>query len=143
MTFFIFLLIILFLLITITIATTIIKVSLLITTKYKYETYILIIPAILYIILWLALLLAWFFTVDHFSQNGIINIIFDNVLNIQTSYIPYNLMIVCGIIYCFIGIILQTFIFLCINIPYNKIRMNISKLLKNEHENTQNRKEDY
>ena len=128
---FVFLILLLVLLLTITIATTIIKLSLFVTTKYKYETYILIIPAILYLILWGGLFIAWLLLSDKYLDNGLINLLFNSFINSNFNIIYYKTPIIIAIICFSVGILIQPFIFLTVNIPYNSIRMRISLLFKN------------
>ena len=128
---FVFLIILLILLIIITIATTIIKLSLLVTTKYKYETYILIFPAILYLILWIGLFIAWLLLSDKYSDNGFINLIFDSIMKSNFNLLYFKNSIIIAIVCIIVGILIQPFIFLTVNFPYYKIRMALTKLFKN------------
>ena len=130
MHFFIVLAVILLILILITISTTMIKVSLLISTRFKYDTLPLIIPGILYIILWTFIAILWFITVNHFIPEGLISVLLDHMLKVSTSAIPYNILIVSAICYSIVGIILQVFVFLTVNIPYGKIKMALKLWFK-------------
>ncbi len=130
MHFFIVLAVILLILILITISTTMIKVSLLISTRFKYDTLPLIIPGILYIILWTFIAVLWFITVNHFIPEGLISVLLDHMLKVSTSAIPYNILIVSAICYSIVGIILQVFVFLTVNIPYGKIKMALKLWFK-------------
>lgn len=128
---FVFLIILLILLIVITIATTIIKLSLFVTTKYKYETYILIFPAMLYILLWLGLFIVWLLLSDKYSDNGFIKLIFDSIMNSNFNLLYFKNSIIIAIICFIVGILIQPFIFLTVNFPYYKIRIGVTKLCKN------------
>lgn len=128
---FVFLIILLILLIVITIATTIIKLSLFVTTKYKYETYILIIPALLYLALWLGLFIAWLLLSDKYTDNGFVNLIFDSIMKSNFNLLYFKKPIIIAIICIVVGILIQPFIFLTVNIPYGKIRIGITTLFRN------------
>lgn len=130
MHFFIILAVILLILILITISTTIIKVSLLVSTRFKYDTLPLIIPGILYIILWTLIAALWFITVNHFIPEGLISVLLDHMLKVSTSDLPYSILIASAICYSIVGIILQVFVFLTVNIPYEKIKMALKLWFK-------------
>lgn len=128
---FVFLVALMIFLIVITIVSTIIKLSLVVTTKYKYETYLLIIPAILFILLWGILFILWFIMTDNYTNGGIINLIFETILNSNINIHNYTPAFICLIICSIAGIIIQPFIFLTVNIPYNNIRVKIKKQFSN------------
>ena len=130
MTFFVFLLSLLIILIVLTVVTTIIKVSLFVTTKYNYETYLLIVPAILYILLWCGLLTLWFVLSNNNIEGGLLNLIYNSILdtNFNILYFKTPLLIFIG---CSLAaILLQPFTFLAVNIPYNKIRIAIQSVFR-------------
>ncbi len=131
MIFFIFLVSLLLLLLAVTLVTTMIKLSLLVTTKYKYETYILIVPAILHIILWSGLIVLWFIISDRYTDGGILNIFMDYVFDISFDVSKFNFALICAIICCFVGILLQSFVFLTVNIPYKNIRVKLNRIFFN------------
>lgn len=129
MGFFIFLVALMIFLIVITIITTIIKLSLMVTTKYKYETYILIVPSILFILLWGILFFLWFIMSDNYTNGGIVNLAFETVLNSNLNIHDYTPSLICLLICCMTGIIIQPLIFLSVNIPYGNIRVTLKKQL--------------
>ncbi len=129
MGFFIFLVALMIFLIVITIITTIIKLSLMVTTKYKYETYILIVPSILFILLWGILFFLWFIMSDNYTNGGIVNLAFETVLNSNLNIHDYTPSLICLLICCMTGIIIQPLIFLGVNIPYGNMRVTLKKQL--------------
>lgn len=127
MGFFIFLVALMIFLIVITIITTIIKLSLMVTTKYKYETYILIVPSVLFILLWGILFFLWFIMSDNYTNGGIVNLAFETVLNSNLNIHDYTPSLICLLICSVAGIIIQPLIFLSVNIPYSTMRVKLKK----------------
>lgn len=123
-----------FVLIILVISSTIIKLALFLTNKYKYENYILILPSILSIISWLIAFTLLFITLSIMFKENFFNFIIDKILNhiSITPYLPSILILT--ISFCIIGIILQTFSFLTVNIDYTKtngkLRVSIKNLFK-------------
>lgn len=130
MTFFIFLVSFLIILIVLTVITTIIKISLYVTTRYNYETYLLIVPAILYILLWSGLFTLFFILANNYIEGGLLNLIYNSILNNNFNIINFKTPLLIFIGCCLIGILLQPFIFLGVNIPYNKIRISMQNLFR-------------
>ena len=130
MTFFMFLLSLLTILIILTIVTTIIKISLFVTTKYSYETYLLIVPAILYILLWCGLLTLWFVLSNNNIEGGLLNLIYNSILDTNFNIINFKQPLLIFIGCSVLAILLQPFTFLAVNIPYNKIRIAIQSVFR-------------
>ena len=134
MMFFYLLLIVLIFLIILTIFSSIIKFSLLLTTRHKYNTSVLLVPSILNIISWSIIFYIWSIAIVHVTGKDIFTIIFDNILNISSLRETILAILPITLIFIFIGITLQSFSFFSVNIPYNKIKNRfkivINKLFK-------------
>lgn len=131
MIFFYFLLLLLIFLIILTIFSSIIKFSLLLTTRHKYNTSVLIIPSILNLITWSVIFYFWSYAIEKVTGKDIFTIIFDNILNLSTIRETVVSILPVTIIFVLVGIILQAFSFFAVNIPYTKIK-NKFKLLINK-----------
>ena len=134
MAFFYFLLIFLAFLLVITLLSSIIKFSLLLTTRHSYETTLLIVPSILNMISWSVLSFFWTKAIFKVTGKDISTIIFDNILNISTLRETIISVLPITIIFIVFGIILQSFSFFALNIPYtkicNKIKITFNKVFK-------------
>lgn len=133
---FYFLLIFLAFLLVLTILSSVIKFSLLLTTRHKYETSLLIVPSILNLISWSIILYLWSITINHVIGKDIFTIIFDKILNLLSLREIIVSLLPTTIIYLLIGLILQALSFFSVNIPYrkikNKIKLFINKIFKIE-----------
>lgn len=121
MEFLTFLIILLVILILFVAISTIIKLVLFITTKHKYDNYSLILPSVLSFISWSMSFIFWYFTLTKILNVDIYSLLFNIFL--KTSAITDNIrpLAITSIVYCLFGIILQSFMFLSVNIDYLKI----------------------
>lgn len=134
MLFFYLLLILLILLLVLTILTSIIRFALFLTTKCKYETNLLIVPAILNISVWSILLFLWSKIILKTTNKDIVTLLFDSVLNISSIREVIVSILPITIIFIIVGILFQALSFFAVNIPYkklfNKIKIIFYKIFK-------------
>ena len=129
-----FLLILLISLIVVVIMDTAMKLALMITTLYNYETKKLFIPAILTVALWAILLVGCFNTINTSLNNNAVDLIFSMVFE-HSLIDEYKPVIIKALLSTFImGTLLQSFTYYTVNINYQKIsgtvRFSIKKLIK-------------
>lgn len=124
------LLILLIALILIVIMDTAMKLALMITTLYNYDTKKLFIPATLTVIIWTLLLIGCFNTINKSLDNNAIDLIFSMIFD--HSLIPmYKSAIIKPLLSAFlIGTIIQSFTYYTVNINYQKITGTVRFSLK-------------
>ncbi len=111
------------------------KLALMITTLYNYDTKKLFIPAMLTVILWIILLIGCFNTINTSLDNNAVDIIFSMIFD-KTIIEAHKTVIIKALSSAFlIGTILQSFTYYTVNINYQKItgtvRFSLKKLLNN------------
>ncbi len=121
MIFFIFLLILFFVLILFVFTCTIIKAVLLLTTKYKYDNKYLVIPSLLTILIFILMVFAWYMTLSRLLNIDLITLYFDVLIKSNNIDVSKSTIIAITIIYCILGIVLQSFSYFTVNINYLKI----------------------
>ena len=131
MTFFYFLVILLIFLLIITLLSSAIKFSLLLTTRHKYDTSVLIVPSMLNLIAWSLILWLWSLTINRTTGSNIFELAFNNILNISSIRDTIASVLPSTILFIVFGIVLQSFSFFAVNIPYTKIK-NRCKLTFNK-----------
>lgn len=129
-----FLVILFVLLIVYTMISTIIKLSLYLTTRVKYENIRLIIPFILSIVVWIIVISLCIFTLNKYVEGNIFSQIMETYIK-KESLIPLlKPTIIFAFIYLLIGIILQSLTYFSVNIKlengFSYIRYYIFKLFK-------------
>lgn len=130
----ILLLIILISLILIVIMDTAMKLALMITTLYNYDTKKLFIPATLTVILWALLLWGCFNSINEHLNYNAIDIIFTMIFE-HSILEEYKIVLIKPLIStCLIGTLLQSLTYYTVNINYQKVtgtvRFSFKKLLK-------------
>ncbi|MGN1012577.1 MAG: hypothetical protein ACI4ON_01945 [Clostridia bacterium] len=128
------LLVILIFLLLVVIMDTSMKLALMITTLYNYDTKKLFIPAALTVILWALLLFGCFNSLNANLNNNAIDILFAMVFD-RTLIEGYQGILIKTLLSTFlIGTLLQSFTYYTVNINYQKItgtvRFSIKKLIK-------------
>lgn len=129
-----FLIILLLILIVIVIFSTVIKLSLFFTNRYNYDSSILVLPSLLSFINCIVVLYVWYLTISKLFQIDLFTFIIN--LFIKSQQIQDNslsiYLISSGFVIFFI--LVQSFIFLTVNIDYNKAkgktRVFVKKVLK-------------
>ena len=128
-----FLLIVLLIAIVIVMVSTVIKFSMMVIMRYNYNNNILIIPAILNSLLWITIFGIWYIIISKILQVDVFSVIFNNILNIPNNINILPIFLI-SLGFIIIGILLQAFCYMLINISYKdffgKIRMNIKYLIK-------------
>lgn len=129
------LLVILVVLILIVIMDTAMKLALMITTLYNYDTKKLFIPATLTVALWGILLIGCFNSINKILDNNAIDIIFAMIFD-HSIIAQYKSAMLKPLISTFlIGTILQSFTYYTVNINYQKItgsvRFSTKRLVQN------------
>lgn len=128
------LLVILIFLLLVVIMDTSMKLALMITTLYNYDTKKLFIPAALTVILWALLLFGCFNSINANLNNNAIDILFAMVFD-RTLIEGYQGILIKTLLSTFlIGTLLQSFTYYTVNINYQKItgtvRFSIKKIIK-------------
>lgn len=121
MIFFISLLILFFVLILFVLTCTIIKAVLLLTTKYKYENKYLIIPSLLTILIFVLMFFAWYITLSKILKVDLITLYFDILIKSNNVNVSKSTFIGVTIVYCILGIVLQSFSYFTVNMNYLKV----------------------
>lgn len=121
-------------LILIVIMDTSMKLALMITTLYNYETKKLFIPATLTVILWTILFIGCFNSINVALDNNALDIIFTMIFE-HSILDQYKATILKTLISTFlIGTLLQSFTYYAVNINYQKVtgrvRFSFKKLIK-------------
>jgi len=129
-----FLVILLVLLIVYTMISTIIKLSLYLTTRVKYENIRLVIPFILTILVWALVISVCIFSLNKYIDGNIFSQIMETYI-LKQSLIPLlKPTIIFIVVYLLIGIVLQSLTYFAVNIKlencFSYIRYYICKLLK-------------
>lgn len=111
------------------------KLALMITTLYNYDTKKLFIPATLAVVLWSILLVGCFNSINASLDNNAIDILFSMVFD-RTLLEGYEGILIKTLLSTFlIGTLLQSFTYYAVNINYQKItgsvRFSLKKLFKN------------
>ncbi len=130
MTFFLILLVLLAILISFVIISTIIKVVLFCIIRYDYDYKYLIVPSIITVIVWSAIVYAWNTAINRILNINILNVYFNSVLNWEQKELDVKGIIIITIICVVIGIVLQAISYYTVNINYRKISGNIRFFLK-------------
>lgn len=128
------LLVILIFLLLVVIMDTSMKLALMITTLYNYDTKKLFIPATLTVILWAVLLFGCFNSINADMNNNAIDILFAMVFD-RSLIEGYEGILIKALISTFlIGTLLQSFTYYTVNINYQKItgtvRFSMKKIFK-------------
>lgn len=110
------------------------KLALMITTLYNYDSKKLFIPACLTVILWALLLVAGFNTINKSLDNNAIDMLFSMVFD-KTLIQGYEGIFIKTLLSTFIiGTFLQSFTYYAVNINYQKIngviRFSLKKFFK-------------
>ncbi len=106
------------------------KLALMITTLYNYDTKKLFIPAMLTVILWAILLIGCFNTINTSLDNNAIDVIFSMIFD-RTVFDGHQTVIIKALVSAFlIGTILQSFTYYTVNINYQKITGTVRFSLK-------------
>ena len=129
------LLVILIALVLIVIMDTSMKLALMITTLYNYETKKLFIPATLTVFLWTILLVGCFNSINTSLDGNAIDIIFSMIFD-NTLISEYSPVLIRTLLSTFlIGTLLQSFTYYTVNINYQKVtgtvRFSFKKLIRN------------
>ena len=129
-----FLLVILIALILIVIMDTAMKLALMITTLYNYDTKKLFIPATLTVLLWIILLVGCYNSINTSLDGNAIDIIFSMIFD-NTLVAEYSSVLIRTLLSTFlIGTLLQSFTYYAVNINYQKVtgtvRFSLKKLIK-------------
>lgn len=115
------LLVVLIALILIVIMDTAMKLALMITTLYNYDTKKLFIPATLTVVLWAALLFGAFNSINTAMDNNAIELIFAMIFD-HSLIAQYKTLLVKPLLSAFlIGTLLQSLTYYTVNINYQKI----------------------
>lgn len=109
------------------------KLALMITTLYNYDTRKLFIPAMLTVVLWAILLVGCFNTINTTLDNNAIDVIFSMIFD-KTVIDGHQSVIIKALASTFlIGTILQSFTYYTVNINYQKItgtvRFSMKKII--------------
>jgi hypothetical protein len=97
------------------------KLALMITTLYNYDTKKLFIPAILAVILWSILLLGCFNSINNSLDDNAVDILFSMIFD-KTLIKDYQGILLRSLLSTFlIGTLLQSFTYYAVNINYQKI----------------------
>ncbi len=128
------LVLILILLLLIVIMDTSMKLALMITTLYNYDTKKLFIPATLTVALWIILLFGCYNTINASMNGNAIDIIFSMIFD-HSLLNQYKLVLIKPLISTFlIGTVLQSFTYYTVNINYQKVtgtvRFSFKKLIQ-------------
>lgn len=113
---------------------TIIKFSMFCIMRYNYNSNIIVIPAIANILSCLLVFIGWYLVVTKLLHIDFANIIFNMFItkNMELQNFMPTLLITIGFI--IIGILLQAFSYMLINISYKdsfgKVRMNIKEIYR-------------
>lgn len=129
------LLVILIALVLIVIMDTSMKLALMITTLYNYETKKLFIPATLTVFLWAILLVGCYNSINTSLDGNAIDIIFSMIFD-NTLISEYSSVLIKTLLSTFlIGTLLQSFTYYTVNINYQKVtgtvRFSLKKLIRN------------
>ena len=129
------LLVILITLVLIVIMDTAMKLALMITTLYNYETKKLFIPATLTVFLWAILLVGCYNSINTSLDGNAIDIIFSMIFD-NTLISEYSPVLIKTLLSTFlIGTLLQSFTYYTVNINYQKVtgtvRFSLKKLIRN------------
>ena len=129
------LLVILIALVLIVIMDTAMKLALMITTLYNYETKKLFIPATLTVFLWAILLVGCYNSINTSLDGNAIDIIFSMIFD-NTLISEYSPVLIKTLLSTFlIGTLLQSFTYYTVNINYQKVtgtvRFSLKKLIRN------------
>ena len=111
------------------------KLALMITTLYNYETKKLFIPATLTVFLWAILLVGCYNSINTSLDGNAIDIIFSMIFD-NTLISEYSPVLIKTLLSTFlIGTLLQSFTYYTVNINYQKVtgtvRFSLKKLIRN------------
>ncbi len=128
------LLVLLIALILIVIMDTAMKLALMITTLYNYDTKKLFIPATLTVILWTVLLVGCFNSINTSLNGNAIDIVFSMIFD-NTIVAEYSSVLIRTLLSTFlIGTLLQSFTYYTVNINYQKVtgtvRFSLKKVIR-------------
>lgn len=114
----------------IVIVDTSIKLALMITTLYNYESKKLFIPATLTVVLWAILLFGCYRTINAAMDNNAMEIIFSMIFD-HALIEQYKVVIIKPIVSTFLlGTILQSFTYYTVNINYQRVTGSVRFSLK-------------
>lgn len=129
-----FLVIFLAMLIIYTIISTVIKLSLYLTTRVKYENIRLLIPVILSLIIWAIIAFLCIFTTNKYLNTDVFNQIIETYVLKESLVGILKPTIIFVVSYLIIGIILQSLAYFSVNIKFENclsyIRYYLFKILK-------------
>lgn len=129
---FIYLIIILFILVIYTVVSTIIKTSLFLTTRYKYENYRLFLPTIFTFFAWIIIGISLNLVVKQKINMSLPALIFNHIIKIENISNYSVSLIVIFILHITICVILQSFTYFLTNVNLKKalnyIRYNLKKI---------------
>ena len=129
-----FLVLLFILLILYTMISTIIKLSLYLTTRVKYENIRLVVPFILSIVVWFIVVSLCIFTLNKYIEGNIFSKIIQTYIKKESLLPILKSTFIFSFIYLLIGIILQSLTYLSANIKlenvFSYIRYYIFKLFK-------------
>lgn len=116
----IYLIFILFILIIYTVVSTIIKLSLFLTTKYKYENYRLFLPTISTILVWSVLAFSLNCIVKNSINMSLSSLVFNHIIKIVNINDYISTLLLVFILHLVICIILQAFTYFLANIDIKR-----------------------
>ncbi|MCX8074466.1 MAG: hypothetical protein N2749_02630 [Clostridia bacterium] len=128
----IFLVVLFLILIFVTLFSTLIAFVTKLVTRYNYNNKQLIIPAILFLLLWSTLALLFCVVIKSIYNIDIFNLLFNNIMYFNENTISNNKVIITALIIVIFGIIIQSLVFLSLNINYMKL---YRKFFKKVNEN--------
>ena len=124
------LVVILVALLLVVIVNTSMKLALMITTLYNYESKKLFIPATLTVILWAALLFGCYRTINTAMDNNAMDILFSMIFD-HALLEQYKLVIIKPLVSTFLlGTFLQSFTYYTVNINYQRITGSVRFSIK-------------
>lgn len=132
MYFFYFLLGLFVLLLLITLFVTLINFSIKVVTQTKYNEHLLIVPSFLTSILWIVIFYVMFIFLSREFNINILNNLFDGILAKTLNNDEVVKIVLCFATFSFVGIFIQAFLFLTVNINYNKFKVKFKNNIKNQ-----------
>lgn len=125
---------ILFILVIYTVVSTIIKFSLFLTTRYKYENYRLFLPTVFTIISWIILSFCLNFVIEKTTNMSLFTLLFNHIIKIENINNYSTTLILVFVSHILMCIILQSFTYFLTNVDIKKgwdyLRFGIKKTFK-------------
>lgn len=135
MWFFNFIIILFILLLLITVLSTIIELALKLVIKQKYEQYSFVLPSFLSIIIWAIIFFIMFYLLNKLYDINIFTILFESIVFKTYSHSDILKILLFFVMFSFVGILIQSFCLLTVNIDYLKLS-NYIKFKFNKKENS-------